>query len=184
MASSRTVLGPLALGLLAVTALLTAAPAVDAKERLNWDYAGYDKLAALFDSEAGPLYGEKEDRRRYLLRFVVEGESLEEWTEILELVSTWRKHEPDNVQLWLERFQAQGDETCPSEWTIIDEQVDSILFRRTAKNCQGFEDQDALYRVVYGRKKVFVLFATIKGEMDEVSRDGWLTVLRSAEMRY
>ena len=184
MALYRTFLGRPAFGFLAVTALLFATLPVHAKERLSWDYTGYEKLAALFDSELGPLYGEKENRRTYHLRFVVEGESLEDWTEILELISTWRKHEPDSVQLWLERFQAQGNETCPSEWTTIDEQADSIIFRRTAKDCQEFDDQDALYKIVFGKKKVFVLFATVKGEMDEVSRDGWLAVLRSAEVRY
>jgi len=184
MTSSKCSRRQLASILLAVTALPLTTSSVHAAERLSWEYAGYEKLATLFDSEAGPLYGEKEDRRRYLLRFVVEGDSLEEWTEILEIVSTLRKHEPDNVKLWYERFQAQGNETCPSEWTTIEERADSITFRRTSKDCQGFDDQDALYKVVYGKKKVFALFATIKGEMDEADRDGYLTVLNSAEVRY
>lgn len=184
VASFRTFLGLPAFVFLAVTLVLLANLPAHAAERLSWEYTGYDKVAALFDSEDGPLHGEKQDRRRYLLRFVVEGDSLEDWTEILELISTWRKHEPDNVQLWLERFQAQGNETCPSEWTTIDEQADSIIFMRTARSCQGFDDQDAIYKVAYGKKKVFVLFATVKGEMDEVGRNGWLTILRSAEVRY
>ena len=164
--------------------MLLAALSVHAEERLSWDYSGYEKLAALFNSDAGPLYGEKQDRRTYHLRFVVEGESLQDWTEILETISTRRKDEPDSVQQWFERFEAHGDETCPSEWTTIDENDSSIIFRRTTTGCQDFEDQDAVYHVVYGRKKVFVIFATMKGEMDEASRDGWLTVLRSAEIRY
>lgn len=184
VASSKTFPSPPAFGFLAVTALLLASLSVHAKERLSWEYTGYEKLATLFDSEAGPLYGERENRRTYHLRFVVEGESLEDWTELLEIISTWRKHEPDTVQLWLERFQAQGNETCPSKWTTIDEQARSIIFRRTAKDCQGFDDQDALYKVLYGKKKVFLIFATMKGEMDEISHDGYLTVLRAAEIRY
>jgi len=184
VASSKALLGSVAFGFLAVTALLLTSFSALATERLSWEYTGYEKLATLFESEPGPLYGEKENRRTYHLRFVVEGESLEDWTEILEIISTWRKHEPESVQLWLERFQAQGNETCPSKWTTIDEQASSIIFRRTAKDCQGFDDQDALYKVLYGKKKVFLIFATKKGEMDEASRDGYLTVLRAAEIRY
>lgn len=184
MTSSSNSCRQIALVLLAVMALPLTTSSVHAAERLSWEYTGYEKLAALFDSDAGPLYGEKEDRRKYLLRFVIEGDSLEDWTEILEIVSTWRKHEPENVRLWYERFQAQGDETCLSEWTVIDERTDSITFRRTAQNCEGFDDQDALYKVVYGKKKVFALFATIKGEMDDARRDGYLAVLESAEVRY
>ena len=184
VASSKNSPSSLAVGSLAAIALLLTSFSVLAKERLSWEYTGYEKLATLFESEPGPLYGERENRRTYHLRFVVEGESLEDWTEILEIMSTWRKHEPESVQLWLERFQAQGNETCPSKWTTIDEQASSIIFRRTAKNCQGFDDQDALYKVMYGKKKVFLIFATMKGEMDETSRDGYLAVLRDAEIRY
>lgn len=184
MASSKAVFGPTASCLLAVTTLLLVSLPAHAEERLSWEYSGYDKAASLFDSEAGPLWGEKQDRRTYHLRFVIEGESLENWTEILETISTRRKDEPDSARLWLERFQAQGNATCPSEWTTIDERDDSIIFSRTAKGCQGFDDQDAVYNVLYGKKKVFLIFATMKGEMDKVSRDGWLTVLRSAEIRY
>jgi hypothetical protein len=184
VAPSNNSSGSLAFCLLAATALLLTSFSVLAKERLSWEYTGYEKLATLFDSEPGPLYGERENRRTYQLRFVVQGESLEDWTEILEIMSTWRKHEPENVQLWLDRFKTQGNETCPSNWTTIDEQASSIIFRRTAKNCEGFDDQDALYKVLYGKKKVFLIFATMKGEMDETSRDGYLTVLREAEIRY
>jgi hypothetical protein len=181
--SSKTFPSPLTFGCLAVTAFLLVSSPVQSRERLSWTYAGYEKLAALFDSEDGPLYGEKENRRTYHLRFVIEGESLETWTEILEIIDTRRKDEPDTAQQWFERFREHGDETCSSEWTTIDEQATSIIFRRTAKNCQGFDDQDALYRVLYGKKNVFLIFATRKGDMDDVILEGYLTVLRSAEVR-
>lgn len=171
------------LGFAAMVSLLLVCFPVQARERLSWDYSGHDKLNALFTSEEGPLYGEKQNRRVYHLRFVVEGESLESWTEILEIIDTHREHEPENAHLWFERFQAQGNETCPSEWTIIDEQADSIIFQRTSKDCPAFDDQDALYRVLYGRQNVFLIFATLKGEMDESGVAGWLNVLRSAEIR-
>jgi hypothetical protein len=172
-----------ALGCAAALALFLASFPVHARERLSWDYSGYDKLEALFTSEEGPLYGEKQSRRTYHLRFVVEGESLEDWTEILEIIDTYRRDEPDDAQSWFRRFQAQGNETCPSEWTAVDEQTDSIIFRRTAKDCREFDDQDALYRILYGKENVFLIFATLKGELDAVSLSGWLNVLRSAEIR-
>lgn len=183
MAFTGTCLSPRALGVAGLVALLLASFPAHARERLSWDYGGYDKLAALFTSEEGPLYGEKQGRRTYHLRFVVEGDSLEDWTEILEIIDTSRRDEPDSAQSWFQRFQAQGNETCPSDWTVIDEQADSITFQRTAKACPGFDDQDALYRVLYGEDNVFLIFATRKGELDEASRAGWLNVLRSAEVR-
>jgi len=164
-------------------ALLLASVPVQAQERLSWEYSGYEKVAKVFDSEEGPLYGEKENRRSNHLRFVIDGESLTNWTEILEIINTRRRHEPKNARLWLEAFTAQGNKTCPSNWATIEEQPDSITFRRTAKNCQNFDDQDAMYRVLYGKDNVFLIFATRKGEMDKANRDGWLNVLKSAEIR-
>jgi hypothetical protein len=169
--------------LVPVMAFMSVSVAVRAEERLSWTYDGYEKLAKLFESEEGPLYGEKESRRVYHLRFVVEGESLEDWVEILETVSTRRKDEPKQVQLWLERFRVQGDKTCPGDWTIIDEQDTSITFLRSVDECPEFGAQDALYRVLYGKKKVFLIFATRKGRMSEDLQASWLRVLNSAEIR-
>jgi len=183
MASIKTCPNLKTLSVMAALALSLASFPVHARERLSWDYSGYDKLQTLFDTESGPLYGERSVGRAYHLRFMVEGESLQEWTEILEIINTRRRDEPDDARSWLERFQKQGNETCPSDWTTIEEQPDSITFRRTAKNCQDFDDQDAIYRVLYGKNNVYLILATRKGEMDKASREGWLNVLRSAEIK-
>jgi hypothetical protein len=168
---------------LPLMASLTVPADVHAEERLSWTYDGYEKLAKLFESEGGPRYGEKQSRRVYHLRFVVEGESLEEWVEILETISTRRKDEPKQIRLWLESFRAKGDRTCPGDWTILDERDTSITFLRSVDECPGFGAQDALYRVLYGKKKVFLIFATRKGGMSEDLQASWLRVLNSAEIR-
>jgi hypothetical protein len=97
-------------------------------------------------------------------------------------MSTQRKNEPKNVKGWYDRFQAQGEKTCSSDWEILKESKKALMFERRVSNCDSFGTQHALYKVLYGKREVFVLIATRKAQMDAGTRDGWIELLKSAKI--
>jgi hypothetical protein len=169
---------------LVLLSLLVIGPVVAHADSVNFDYSAYSKFFdAVFARESGPLIYEEDKAPLYVLqRFIVEGVSTDEWTEALEIMSTQRKNEPENVRGWYDRFQAQGEKTCPGDWEILKESKKELTFERSVNNCDPLGTQHALYKVLYGKREVFVLIATRKAQMDAGTRDGWIDLLKSAEI--
>lgn len=168
---------------LAVT--LVAAAKVHA-ETVYFDYDAYPPLAramapadgtepTVFTQDRAPVY--------VLTRVVVEGASAQDWSESLDITDTRRRDAPRTVARWYEEFRATGETSCPSEWTVLAEDKASMTFERVSGDCPPHVAQHALYRVLYGRSEVFTLVATRKGSMDEATREAWLKVLGSANLK-
>lgn len=165
--------------------LLLFVPVLAYADDITWRTDSYPKFqeaivatgseALVYTEDKAPLY--------VLTRFVIEGSSTEQWTEALELLNTQRKNEPKNVKAWYDRFKAQGDEHCRSDWKILSESRKALLFERRSDDCPSFAAQHTLYHVLYGKSEVFVFIATRIGEMDTATREGWLGILQSAEIK-
>ncbi len=165
-------------------AIILLVPMFAHAERVSFDYSAFPKFEGIFISGSDPLVFEQDRWPKYIhTRFIIEGSSAEEWTEIFEMINTQRKNEPKDVRGWYDRFQTQGEKTCQSNWEILEESKESMMFEHRADDCQPFEAQHALYRVFYGKKNVFVLFATRKAGMDAETRDRWMKLLKSAEIK-
>ena len=159
-------------------------PAGAFADNVTWNYGVYDKFEeAMAARESGPIVYTEDKAPLYVLtRFVIEGESADDWIEALEILNTNRKQEPKDVGMWYERFKAQGEETCPSEWRMLEQSKKALLFERLSHDCDPFEAQHAIYNVLYGKRDVFVFIATRKGEMATETRDGLLKLLRSVKI--
>jgi hypothetical protein len=165
--------------------LLLFGPLPAYADDLTWSSYSYPKFseaiiatgpdALVYTDDKAPLY--------VFTRFVIEGSSTEQWTESLELLNTQRKNEPKNVKAWYDRFKAEGTEHCQSDWQVLSESRKTLMFERRSGDCPPFAAQHALYRVLYGKNEVFVFTATRIGEMDAATREGWLGLLRSAEIK-
>jgi len=170
--------------LFSILVVLLGVARVALGEGLGMDMGAYPKLVEQLASPDGPIFYEEDKSPVYVLtRLVVEGNSAEDWTEALETVATSRDHSEKNVKAWYEAFREQGDATCPSEWQVLAQEKKTMTLERRSPACGDFVAQHALYRVIYGRRDVFTLIATRKGEMDAATRDSWLAVLSSAEVR-
>lgn len=152
-------------------------------EGITWNFSSYAKLGDALMQPEPIVYTEDKAPVYVLTRFVVEGNSAVDWTESLELLNTNRKNHPKKIEEWYETFKAQGDQNCPSQWQLIAEEKNSLTFERITTGCDGWEDQQALYRVIYGKRDVFTLIATRKGTMDAETREGWLQLLASASLK-
>ena len=165
--------------------LLLFGPLLAYADDLTWSTYSYPKFyeaiiatgseALVYTDDKAPLY--------VLTRFVIEGSSTEQWTEALELLNTQRKNEPKNAKAWYDRFKTQGDEHCQSDWQVLSESRKTLMFERRSGDCPPFAAQHALYHVLYGKSEVFVFTATRIGEMDTATREGWLGILQSAEIK-
>lgn len=152
-------------------------------ERLEWDYSANPSLANIA-TDPEPLIFTKDRAPEYVLtRFIIEGSSAEEWTESLEIMNTWKKNQPKDVSGWYEKFKLQEEASCQSAWEILEELKKSMIFERQSESCPPFAAQHALYRVLYGKRNIFVLIATRKEGMDDETRGSWMSVLESAEVK-
>jgi len=119
-----------------------------------------------------------------LTRLVLEGDSIDNWTEALEIINTWRKNYPPTIdnayQIHIEGLQ----KSCPeSTVSVISKDSGSILFERKTVNCQPRPDENALTRILYGNSDVFLLVYTNKvKELPKEKRDGWIKALSEAKI--
>lgn len=166
--------------LLCVTAGTRAALA----DGVTYDFSAVPTLEKeLLKGDEARIYTEDRAPKYVLTRFVVDGTSADEWKTAFEVMNTLRKNEPKSPHQWYERFMKAGEESCPSEWTVISESSTSLTFERRSPACPPHEAQIALYRVLYGKREVFALIATTKGEMTTEERAAWLRLLESAKVR-
>jgi hypothetical protein len=171
--------------LLAVFALAWASGA--SAQAMSWDYSHYPPFQALTEALAKgqrqeAMYVEDRSPAYVLQRFVIEGKSATDWTDALEVLNTMRKAEPKTPTGWYERFQKQGAQ-CPSNWTLIAQNKDSVTFQRDSLACSLQPAQTGLYRVLYGKQQVFTLIFTSKAPLSEEKRRQVLAMLDSATVR-
>ncbi|MBC2660652.1 hypothetical protein H7F50_02730 [Novosphingobium flavum] len=168
--------------LLALIGLMTAAAAQ--AERLDIDHRLYAPLhAAMEQPHEGSIFYQASPSGRQFDRILVNGTSAEhDWTEALELVVVPRKGERKPPQEWFAAFQAASESTCPANVTVLGEDESSITFSLDAPPCSTGTPLSGLYRVIYGRKTVYVVSAKLKGQMPADQRQQWLGLLNSAKL--
>ena len=121
--------------------------------------------------------------RGHMLRFVWQGESVDRWTEGLEVRSTWRADMPDTpVQAYRDAMQARL-QACPeTTGRVISRDAGSILYEISTVNCAGQADEQSLTRVLYGAREVFSLVYSHRAPAPPADRDEWLKVLAAARV--
>ncbi len=120
----------------------------------------------------------------YLTRFVWQGESIDNWTEALEVFNTWRRNFPPTVDDAYKKAIDLRKKKCPdSTFNIISQDASSILYEIRTTNCPPNPDENSLTRTIYGNNNVFSLIYTNKTkEMPKEKRDEWTTILSNARI--
>ena len=170
---------------LLVLATLGALSATAAKaERLDIDHRIYAPLYAAMESpHDGTVFFQASPSGRVLDRILVAGTSAErDWSEALELVVIPRKGEQKTPQAWLAAFRPERESICPANLTPLGEDQNSVTFALESSACNAGTPLSGLYRVVYGRRSVYVVGAKYKGTMSPAQRAQWLAVLQSARL--
>ena len=118
-----------------------------------------------------------------MLRFVWQGESVDRWSEALEVRSTWRADMPDTpVQAYRDAMQARL-QACPeTTGRVISRDAGSILYEISTVNCAGRPDELSLTRVIYGAQEVFSVVYNHLASAPPSDHDEWLKVLAAARV--
>jgi hypothetical protein len=169
--------------LAAPIAAIAAAATPAHAERLSFDHRLYPQLKAALDSGNGALVHYEGGNPKYLYNFiVVQGTSYARWTEGLEIITRLPARNMQTARDWLAELQAKLPRGCSAEVTVISEDATSLTFERRLSRCPANMAQSGLYRIVAGRRSLFLLGAHYKGEMTADMRSRWLALLASANL--
>lgn len=167
--------------ILFVLPLLTATPAH--AERLLFDHRIQPQIGAVLDSGRKEMVLFDDSNPAYVFdRIAIQGSSAENWTEALEIIVRSPDRTMKSAGDWLQQIRDQSAANCTSQFTPIGQDETSLTFMRQSEACAGAPAETALYRIVAGRKSLFLLGARYKGEMSEASRGRWLALLASARV--
>ena len=167
--------------ILFVLSMLASSPAH--AERLLFDHQLYPQIGAVLDSGRKEMVLFDDRNPKYVFdRIAIQGTSAENWTEALEIIVRTPEKSVKSPQDWVHQIGATAIANCASQITPIAEDAASLTFMRQAPACAGAAAETALYRIVAGRKSLFLLGARYKGTMDPAMRERWLSVLASARI--
>ncbi len=162
-------------------AILLASP-VHA-EKLEFDYQIYPPLEAVLNGGRTEMLRYDDSNPKYVTdRIAIQGTSVDHWTEALDIIVRSRGPKMKSSADWAGEIQQNWRAVCASEFTTIAEDVNSLTFLRHSTGCPAGTAQTGLYRIVAGRKSLFLLNAFTIGEMAESMRRQWLELLRSAHL--
>ncbi len=124
-------------------------------------------------------------KEAYLTRFVYEGESIENWTEALEIFNTWRKNFPPTPEKAYNMLIEKRIKMCPdAKANVIRQDNNSILYEIVTVNCHPHPDENSLNRILYGNSDIFQLIYTNKVRtLPAETRDEWIRILSEADIK-
>ncbi|MEP7221375.1 MAG: hypothetical protein ABI673_01770 [Novosphingobium sp.] len=172
---------PVALAACAASVIF-AAPAQ--AEKLTMDHRLQPRLEAVMAANRdGSVYYE-DARPKYVLdRIVIQGDSAQDWREALEIWVLPRGRNFRDAADWYAGYRQQESAACTGEWSAVAQDDRSATFTRQYRDCPpGSGPMSGIYRMVLGKKTVYLLKALYRGEMDETSRQQWLALMASAHI--
>jgi hypothetical protein len=161
---------------------LVAAPAH--AEKLSFDYRIYPRLnAAMDENRDGGIHYEDASPKYVFDRILVQGNSAQDWREALEIWVMPRGKKLQSAADWYARYQKQESAGCNGEWSEVARDDISVTFTRNYTDCPaGSGRLSGIYRMVLGKKTVYLLKALYRGDLDTVSRQQWLALMASAHI--
>lgn len=163
--------------------LLLAVPGAAFAEKLTFDHRIYPPLAAVLDSGRTEMIRFNDSNPKYVTdRIAVQGTSVDHWTEALDIIVRLRSSKMNLVGDWAGEIQRAASAKCPSTYTAIAQDETSLTFERRSVACPAGTPQTGLYRIVTGRKSLFMLGSLAMGDMTAAQRQQWLDLLASAHL--
>jgi hypothetical protein len=158
-----------------------ATPAWD--ERTLFDHQLVSRIGEVLDSGREEMILYDDSNPAYVLdRIAIQGTSAETWTEALEIIVRMPGKEVRSPGDWVRQISAPVAAACPVAISPVAEDATSRTILRQSPACGDKPAETALYRVVAGRKSLFLLGARYKGVMPAETRTRWLGILASARV--
>lgn len=138
------------------------------------------KLA--FDGREWEMGYGAENETQTLSEFVLKGETVESWTELVTLQKLGGLVGKTTPRAFMEEMVAKLRSMCPDVKTgVIAESASEITFDWEIASCPGQVPQYEIDRIVFGREAVFFIhYATKKVPVAEKTREEWKKLLAAA----
>lgn len=161
--------------------MLLATPAH--AERLMIDYRSYAPLKTVMDSgRDDAIYYEDASPRYILDRIVIDGNSPQDWREALEITVSPRGKRLRSASEWFRQYQQAAPAACPGDWATLADEGNALTFERKTGACPPAPAQTGLYRVMLGRKTVFLVNLAYKGQLTDTMRQQWQQLLATTHL--
>ncbi len=152
-------------------------------ERLHFDHRLYPPLKAVFDNNRNEMISYDNSNPKYVIdRIAIKGKSVSDWTEALDIIVRAPSRDVQTADDWFAEIKAKTGKACASQFEVIAKEEGSITFSRRSTNCGADKVQSALYRIVKGKKSLFLLNAINRADMDEQTQQQWMALLNSARL--
>jgi hypothetical protein len=163
--------------------LMLAMPGAAYAEKLTFDHRIYPPLKTVLDSGRTEMIRFNDSNPKYVTdRIAVQGSSVDRWTEALDIIVRVRKSKMNSAGAWAGQIQQAARTLCASTFTTIAEEAQSITFERHSSGCPAGTALTGLYRIVAGKKSLFLMNPLAMGQLSEAARGQWLELLRSAHI--
>lgn len=167
--------------LAAALLVLMASPAH--AEKLTFDHRLYPPLKAALDSGDAAKVDYNNANPRYVVdRIAVRGASANDWQEALEIIARTPAKGMSSAADWMAELRRGADKACPNAVTTLTEDPASVTFERQSQPCKAERAPFALYRVVAGKRSLFLLAVLSKVPLSAEARAEWLALLASAHI--
>ena len=169
------------LGVLPLLLLLVPAPA--SAERLLFDHRLYPPLKAIFDDGRDEMIAHNRSDPKYIVdRIAIIGNSLDDWTEAMDIIARAPSKDVKTKEDWLAEIKSKASAACPSTFETLASDDISITFSRRSTGCATDKVQYALYRIVVGKRTMFLLNPIRRADMSDSVRQQWIELLKSARL--
>ena len=168
-------------GLAMLLAALCASPVL--AEKLSFDHRLYQPLKEVLDSGRDDMIQFNGKNPAYVTDLIViRGKSTRSWTEAMIIIARTPSAKARTAAEWMAELQRQSDAECANRFSIIARDNISITFERRSQGCRPGYPANAIYRIVQGKKGLFLLGAMSKDGFTSDARTAWLALLGSAKL--
>lgn len=125
-----------------------------------------------------------QDTRQMLKEFVIKGEKVENWSELVSLQQFPGLIQDPALDVFVETTEKMLKKNCPDVlFKIINKSKDEVLYEWHTSSCPGIEDQHELIRVMRGKEGLWALhYVTKKLPLSDAQRQEWLNILKTAHL--
>lgn len=152
-------------------------------EKLVFDHRLYPPLRQVLDSGEGDKVLYDASNPKYVIdRIIVRGESARAWTEQVEIIARTPGRGMRSADDWAAELQRRANRACPNRITEVARDATSLTLDRQSEPCPMEAAPFAVYRIVAGRRSLFLLAVISKVALAEAQRREWLALLASARI--
>ena len=119
----------------------------------------------------------------FIMEFVREGDDIKNWKELVTMQNFNKSRSMRSPEQTLNELKTAREKSCPrvTEWNVIDEKEDSILYEWHAKTCLDQPEQSEIAKIIYGKHNVFLLhYAAKVHEFSSETRAEWIKAFTAA----